>query len=98
NGDGRDFRGQDRKNDTHASTTDLDARLYRKSNNAEARLAYLGHVLMENRHGLVVDAQATVADGFAERTRLDEKIIVFNRLLGKVNDAGLFSEDIDPAV
>src|SRR5215204_3370756 len=42
-------------------------RLYRKSNNAEARLAYLGHVLMENRHGLIVDAQATVADGFAER-------------------------------
>src|SRR5215208_3468598 len=66
-GDGRDFRGQDRKNETHASTTDPDARLYRKSNNAEARLAYLGHVLMENRHGLIVDAQATVADGFAER-------------------------------
>ena len=66
-GDGRNFRGQDRKNDTHASTTDPDARLYRKSNNAEARLAYLGHLLMENRHGLIVDAQATVADGFAER-------------------------------
>ena len=58
-GDGRNFRGQDRKNDTHASTTDPDARLYRKSNNAEARLAYLGHLLMENRHGLIVDAQAT---------------------------------------
>jgi hypothetical protein len=41
--------------------------LYRKSNNAEARLAYLGHLLMDNRHGLIVDAQATVADGFAER-------------------------------
>lgn len=66
-GDGRDFRGEDRKNDTHASKTDPDARLYRKSNNAEARLAYLGHVLMENRHGLIVDAQATVADGFAAR-------------------------------
>jgi transposase len=66
-GDGRDFRGEDRKNDTHASKTDPDARLYRKSNNAEARLAYLGHLLMENRHGLIVDAQATVADGFAER-------------------------------
>ena len=66
-GDGRDFRGQERKNDTHASTTDPDARLYRKSNNAEARLAYLGHLLMENRHGLIVDAQATIADGFAER-------------------------------
>jgi transposase len=66
-GDGRNFRGQARKNDTHASTTDPDARLYRKSNNAEARLAYLGHLMMENRHGLIVDAQATVADGFAER-------------------------------
>ena len=66
-GDGRNFHGEERKNDTHASTTDPDARLYRKSNNSEARLAYLGHVLMENRHGLIVDARATIADGFAER-------------------------------
>lgn len=66
-GDGRDFRGQTRKNDTHASTTDPDARLYRKSSNAESKLAYLGHVLIENRHGLVVDAMATTADGFGER-------------------------------
>ncbi len=66
-GDGRNFRGQDRKNDTHASTTDPDARLYRTSNNAEARQAYLRHLLIENRHKLIVDAQATVADGFAER-------------------------------
>ncbi len=66
-GDGRDFRGQDRTNETHASTTDPDARLYKKARTAEARLAYLGHVLMENRHGLIADAQATVADGLAER-------------------------------
>jgi transposase len=66
-GDGRNFHGEERKNDTHASTTDPDARLYRKSNNSEARLAYLGHLLMENRHGLIVDARATIADGFAER-------------------------------
>ena len=66
-GDGRDFRGQARKNATHASTTDRDARLYRKSAGAEARLAYLGHVLMENRHGLVVQAVATRATGTAER-------------------------------
>jgi transposase len=66
-GDGRNFHGDERKNDTHASTTDPDARLYRKSNNSEARLAYLGHLLMENRHGLIVDARATIADGFAER-------------------------------
>ncbi len=66
-GGGRDFRGQTRKNDTHASTTDPDARLYRKSHNAESKLAYLGHVLIENRHGLVVDAMATTADGYGER-------------------------------
>ncbi len=47
-GDGSDFRGVERKNDTHASTTDPDARLYRKSNGAESRLAYLGHLLIEN--------------------------------------------------
>lgn len=66
-GDGRDFHGQTRTNDTHASKTDPDARLYRKSSQTEARLAYLGHVLMENRHGLIVDGMATTADGHAER-------------------------------
>jgi transposase len=66
-GDGRDFRGQSRKNDTHASKTDPDARLYRRSNQGEARLSYLGHLLIENRHGLIVDAMATHADGHAER-------------------------------
>ena len=65
-GDGKNFRGQTRTNDTHASTTDPDAKLYRKSNGAESRLAYLGH-LIENRHGLIVDAMATQADGHAER-------------------------------
>ena len=57
-GDGRDFRGQQRTNDTHASKTDPDARLYRRSNQAESRLAYLGHLLIENRHRLIVDAMA----------------------------------------
>jgi transposase len=66
-GDGSNFRGQDRKNDTHASTTDPEARMYRKSSGAEARLAYLGHLLIENRHGLIADAMATQADGRAER-------------------------------
>jgi hypothetical protein len=66
-GDGRNFRGQERKNDTHASKTDPDARQYRKSSGAESRLAYLGHLLIENRHGLIADAMATVADGYAER-------------------------------
>jgi transposase len=66
-GDGRDFRGDQRTNDTHASTTDPDARLYRRSKQAESRLSYLGHLLIENRHGLIVDAMATIADGLAER-------------------------------
>lgn len=64
---GRHFHGQTRKNDTHASKTDPDARLYRKSDGVEARLAYHGHVLMDNRHGLVVQAMATHATGTAER-------------------------------
>ena len=66
-GDGRNFHGESRKNDTHASKTDPDAKLYRRSHSGEARLAYLGHLVIENRHGLIVDAMATPADGRAER-------------------------------
>jgi transposase len=62
-----DFKGKKRSNDTHASTTDPQARLYRKSQNTEARLCYLGHALMENRNGLVVDVETTEANGRAER-------------------------------
>jgi transposase len=62
-----DFHGQKRRNDTHASRTDPDARLYRKGNGQEAKLAYLGHVLVENRNGLIAAAMATQADGMAER-------------------------------
>jgi transposase len=61
------FRGEARSNTTHASTTDPQARLYRKGPGREAKLCYMGHVLMENRHGLVVDAQVTQATGTAER-------------------------------
>jgi len=63
----RDFRGEKRSNDTHASTTDPDARLLRKGPGKEARLCFLGHALMENRNGLIVDACLTPADGHAER-------------------------------
>jgi transposase len=66
-GDGRDFRGESRRNDTHASTTDPDAKLYRRTHHGEARLAYLGHLLIENRNGLITDAMVTEADGLAER-------------------------------
>ena len=63
----RDFKGEKRRNDTHESTTDPDAKLYRKSNSAAAKLSYIGHALAENRHGLVVEADATKATGRAER-------------------------------
>jgi transposase len=63
----RDFHGEKRRNETHASTTDPEARLYRKGPGRPARLAYLGHVLMENRSALAVDARLTLATGTAER-------------------------------
>ena len=62
-----DFRGETRSNETHASTTDPDARLYRKGVGKEAKLCFMGHALMENRSGLVVGACLTLADGHAER-------------------------------
>ena len=61
------FHGQRRRNATHASTTDPDARLYKKAQGREAHLGYLGHVLMEHRSGLIVDAVVTPADGYGER-------------------------------
>ena len=61
-----DFRKTKRSNATHASTTDKDARLYRKGAGQESRLAYLGHTLMENRNGLVAAAEATLASGTGE--------------------------------
>lgn len=62
-----DWKGKPRSNDTHASRTDADARLYRKSHNTAAILCYQGHVLMENRSGLVVGTLVTHADGTGER-------------------------------
>jgi transposase len=61
------FHGERRSNATHASTTDPEARLFRKGDSHEAKLCYQGHVLMENRHGLAVDGSLTPATGFAER-------------------------------
>jgi transposase len=63
----QDFRGERRSNETHASTTDPDARLYRKGNGRESVLCYLGHALMENRNGLAVAGALTHATGTAER-------------------------------
>ena len=62
-----DFKGQKRSNQTHESTTDPEARLYRKGPGMEARLCFIGHTLMENRSGLIVDTRLTAADGHAER-------------------------------
>jgi hypothetical protein len=62
-----DFRGEKRSNATHASVTDPDARLYKKSPGAGAMLCFMGHTLMENRNGLIVQADLTHADGHGER-------------------------------
>jgi transposase len=73
-GDGSDFHRQQRKNETHASTTDPDCRLYRKSHGSEAKLSYMGHVVMENRHGLAVAGMVTEANGTAERSASEEML------------------------
>jgi len=70
----RDFRGEKRSNETHASTTDPDARLYRKSNGQPSRLCFMGHLLMENRRGLIVDVRTTHATGRAEREAAETMI------------------------
>lgn len=63
----RNFHGEKRSNESHRSMTDPEARLYRKSHNQPAKLSYMGHALMENRHGLVVDGLVSLATGMAER-------------------------------
>ena len=69
-----DFHGQKRSNATHASVTDPEARLYKKSPGSGAVLCFMGHTLMENRNGLIVQAQVTQADGHAERKAALEMI------------------------
>ena len=73
--DGANFHGQKRSNETHASTTDPDARLYKKSYGKESKLSYLGHALVENRNGLIAAAMVTHADGYAER---DAALLMFD--------------------
>jgi len=70
----QNFRDKPRRNDTHASTTDPDAKLFRKGNGREARLCFMGHVLMENRSGLIVQATLSQANGRAEREAAIEMI------------------------
>ncbi len=76
--DSSDFHGQTRKNDTHRSTTDPDSRLYRKAAGREAKLPYMGHVTMENRHGLAVAGLFSKATGTAER-RAAEAMLAIRR-------------------
>ena len=96
----QDFHGAKRSNQTHASTSDRDARLYRKGLGKPAQLAYLGHVLMENRHALVVDARVTLATGTAEREAaldmLDARTDRRRRTLGadKAYDVAEFVADL----
>jgi transposase len=71
------FHGQSRRNDTHQSTTDPDARLYKKAVGREAKLGYLGHLLTENRHGFIIDTAVTDASGTAER---DAAILMLGEL------------------
>ena len=82
-GDGSDFHGQTRKNDTHQSTTDPDSRLYRKAAGREARLCYMGHVVMENRHGLAVAGRLSKATGTAERRASEAMLASRRRLAGR---------------
>jgi len=76
-----DFKGERRSNDTHASSTDPEARLYKKAEGEKSRLCYLGHALMENRHGLAVDVETTPARGTAEREAA--KTMVARTVTGK---------------
>lgn len=79
-GSGKDFHGEKRSNDTHASTTDPESRLYRKSKGQEAHLVYLGHVMTDNRHGLSVAGELTAANGTAER---DAALALLDELPGE---------------
>jgi transposase len=85
---GANFHGQKRKNDTHASTTDPDSRLYRKAAGREARLSYLGHAVMENRHGLAVAGMVTHATGTAERSASERMLKAKARQAGRRITAG----------
>ncbi len=86
--DGSDFHNQKRGNDTHASTTDSDSRLYRKAQGREAKLCYMGHALMENRNGLVVGGVVTQATGTAEREASEAMLAARVKHTGKPATVG----------
>jgi transposase len=86
--DGSDFHNQRRSNETHASQSDPDSRLYRKAQGREAKLCYMGHALMENRNGLAVGAQVTLASGTAEREASEAMLGAKTRETGKAATVG----------
>jgi transposase len=90
-----DFHGEKRTNDTHQSTTDPEARLYRKSNGTESKLCFAGHVMMDNRHGLAVDSRLTEATGRCEREAglAMAKAIGFRRTTTMGGDKGYDTKD-----
>jgi transposase len=97
----RDFHGETRSNDTHASTTDPEAKLYRKGKGKEAKLSYIGNAMTENRHGLVVETELGSASGTIEREAA--KTMIVRRLPGsrritlgadKAYDAREFVDDL----
>jgi transposase len=79
-----DFHGQKRSNETHASRTDPEAKLYRKSPGQEAKLSHMGHVLSENRNGLIITVTSTHAGGTAERTAALNMLDELKRSHGRV--------------
>jgi transposase len=81
-GDGTNWHKQKRSNETHASTTDPECRLYRKADGREAKLYYMGHVTMENRHGLAVAGMVTKADGRAERSAAQAMLKAKRKAIG----------------
>jgi transposase len=91
---GGEFRGQKRTNETHESKTDADAKLYRKGQGQEAKLSYLGHVLIENRNGMIVDALLTQADGMAER---EAALILMHRHYKRNRQRGAMTLGADKA-
>lgn len=86
--DGSNFHGQKRKNDTHASTSDPDSRLYRKATGREAKLSYMGHAVMENRNGLAVAGLVTQANGTAERRAAEILLKAKSKAVGRRITAG----------
>ena len=98
--DGANFHGQKRKNDTHASTSDPNSRLYRKAAGREAKLCYMGHATMENRHGLAVAGMVTHANGTAERRASETMLKAKSEAAGHRITAGeeLVTNRLDPTL